>query len=336
MTILITGGAGYIGSHTCVELLGIGHEIVVVDNFSNSNPESLRRIKQITGRDFPHYEVDLLDKDRLLTVFEQHSITAVIHFAALKAVSESVAMPLLYYKNNVSGSLNLFEVMEEFGVRNIVFSSSATVYGDPVSVPITEEFPLHPTNPYGWTKAMMEQILIDLQRSKPDWNVILLRYFNPVGAHSSGLIGESPSGIPNNLMPYISQVAVGKLPVLQVYGDDYETKDGTGIRDYIHVVDLAQGHLAALDKMDQNPGLAIYNLGTGRGYSVLEMVEAFEAATGKAIPYEVVGRRAGDIASSYADPGKANHELGWSAKLGLAEMCEDTWRWQSKNPDGFE
>lgn len=336
MAILITGGAGYIGSHTCVEILESGHEIVVVDNYSNSSPESLNRIKQITGKEFPQYELDLLDRERLRSVFENHSITAVIHFAALKAVGESVEMPLKYYKNNVSGSLILFEVMKESGVKNIVFSSSATVYGDPASVPITEDFPLKPTNPYGWTKSMMEQILIDFQRSQPDWNVVLLRYFNPIGAHSSGMIGESPSGIPNNLMPYISQVAVGKLPALQVYGDDYDTDDGTGVRDYIHVVDLAQGHLAALEKMQHDPGLAIYNLGTGRGYSVLEMVNAFEAATGIPIPYKVVGRRAGDIAISYADPGKANNELGWSAEFGLEQMCRDTWRWQSQNPNGFE
>ena len=336
MTILVTGGAGYIGSHTIVELLEDGREIAVVDNFSNSSPESLYRIEQITGKQFPFHEVDLLDIQALRDVFKAHQIDSVIHFAALKAIGESVSMPLAYYKNNVSGSLNLFEVMKEHGVGNIVFSSSAAVYGDPASVPITEDFPLHPTNPYGWTKAMMEQILIDLQYAQPEWNAILLRYFNPVGAHPSGLIGESPNGVPNNLMPYISQVAVGKLPELKVFGDDYPTVDGTGIRDYIHVVDLARGHLAALDKIKQNPGLKIYNLGTGQGYSVFEMLQAFERASGKAVPFKVVGRREGDVAMCYADPSAANRELGWSAKLGLDRMCEDTWRWQSLNPEGFE
>ena len=335
MSILVTGGAGFIGSHTCVELLEDGREIVIVDNFSNSSPQSLNRIKQITGRDFPHYNVDLLDRENLLAVFNNHDFSAVIHFAALKAVGESVSKPLAYYKNNVAGSLILFELMEEFGVTNIVFSSSATVYGDPATVPITEDFPLNPTNPYGWTKVMMEQILIDHQRANPAWNVILLRYFNPVGAHPSGLIGEAPGGIPNNLMPYISQVAVNKLPFLKVFGDDYETEDGTGVRDYIHVVDLARGHLAALDKMDESDGLGIYNLGTGQGYSVLEMVNAFTEASGKPIPYKIVGRRDGDIATCFADSSKANTELGWKAEFGLNQMCLDTWRWQSMNPDGF-
>lgn len=335
MAILITGGAGFIGSHTCVELLEDGREIVVLDNFSNSSPAALDRVEQITGKQVVFHQVDLLDIDALRKVFQSYNFEAVIHFAALKAVGESVTMPLAYYKNNVSGSLNLFEVMEEFEVKKIVFSSSATVYGDPASVPITEDFPVRPTNPYGWTKAMMEQILMDLQHARPDWNVILLRYFNPVGAHPSGLIGESPNGIPNNLMPYISQVAVGKLPELRVFGSDYPTEDGTGVRDYIHVVDLARGHLAALDKMKQNPGLRIYNLGTGQGYSVLEMVEAFERASGREIPYQVVDRRPGDIAACYADASAANQELGWSARLGLDRMCEDTWRWQSMNPEGF-
>ena len=336
MAILITGGAGYIGSHTCVEMLEDGREIVVVDNFSNSSPVALDRVEQITGKEVRFHQVDLLDEDALREVFRSYSFEAVIHFAALKAVGESVSMPLTYYKNNVSGSLILFEVMQEHHVKNIVFSSSATVYGDPSSVPITEDFPIQPTNPYGWTKAMMEQILIDLQRAKPDWNVILLRYFNPVGAHPSGLIGESPSGIPNNLVPYISQVAVGKRPELQVFGDDYPTEDGTGVRDYIHVVDLARGHLAALDKIKQDPGLKIYNLGTGQGYSVFEMVKAFERASGKEVPYQVIGRRPGDIAVCFADSSAANRELGWSAQLGLDRMCEDTWRWQSMNPEGFD
>ena len=336
MPILITGGAGYIGSHTCVELLENGREIVVVDNFSNSSPAALDRVKQITGKQFAFHQVDLRDIDALRKIFDSYSFEAVIHFAALKAVGESVMMPLNYYQNNVTGSLNLFELMEEFEVKNIVFSSSATVYGDPASVPITEDFPIQPTNPYGWTKAMMEQILMDLQQARPDWNVILLRYFNPVGAHPSGLIGESPNGIPNNLMPYISQVAVGKLPELRVFGSDYPTADGTGVRDYIHVVDLARGHLAALAKIEQDPGLKVYNLGTGQGYSVFEMVEAFERASGKEIPYQVVERRPGDIAVCYADPSAANRELGWSAQFGLDRMCEDTWRWQSMNPEGFK
>jgi UDP-glucose 4-epimerase len=336
MSILITGGAGYIGSHTCVELLESGQEIVVVDNFSNSSAVSLERVRQITGRNFKHYEVDLADLPGLREIFRNHEIESVIHFAALKAVGESVSMPLHYYQNNVSGSLNLFEVMSEFGVGNIVFSSSATVYGDPASMPITEDFPLQPTNPYGWTKAMIEQILVDIQHANPEWNVILLRYFNPVGAHSSGLIGESPSGIPNNLMPYISQVSVGKLEELQVFGNDYPTTDGTGVRDYIHVVDLARGHLAALNKIAKSPGLEIYNLGTGEGYSVLELVSAFEKASGKEVPFKIVNRRPGDIAICYADPTKSNQELGWAAEFGLDRMCTDAWRWQSKNPKGYD
>ena len=336
MTILVTGGAGYIGSHTCVELLDQGYELVVVDNFSNSSRASLDRVAKITGKDVSLYEADILDKVSLRKIFSENEIEAVIHFAALKAVGESVEMPLAYYKNNVGGTITLLEAMKEFSVGNFVFSSSATVYGDPASVPITEDFPIGPTNPYGWTKAMIEQILMDVQAANPEWNVILLRYFNPVGAHPSGLIGESPNGIPNNLMPYMSQVAVGKLKELQVFGSDYKTPDGTGIRDYIHVVDLAKGHLAALEKMKEDLGLGIYNLGTGRGYSVLEMTRAFEEATGQKVPYKQVGRRAGDIAECYADASKAKRELGWVASLGLERMCEDTWRWQSNNPNGYD
>lgn len=336
MEILVTGGAGYIGSHTCVELLENDFQIVVVDNFSNSSKTSLDRVGEITGQKVNYYEVDLLDKSALRDVFSRHAFQAVIHFAALKAVGESVEIPLKYYSNNLIGTLNLCEMMKEFGVSNIVFSSSATVYGDPSQVPITEDFPTNPTNPYGWTKLMIEQILTDIQAANPNWNVILLRYFNPVGAHPSGLIGESPNGIPNNLMPYISQVAVGKLDKLKVFGNDYPTIDGTGVRDYIHVVDLAKGHVAALKKITDHPGREIYNLGTGRGHSVFDLVNAFSAASGKEIPFAIIGRRAGDIAESYADPGKANRELGWEANLDIDQMCEDTWRWQSMNPGGFE
>lgn len=336
MLFLVTGGAGYIGSHTCVELLESGYEVVVVDNFSNSSKESLDRVKKITGKNFRFYQVDLCDKEALQGVFDQENIDAVIHFAALKAVGESVEIPLRYYENNIVGTLNLCNLMLEYGVKNFVFSSSATVYGEPEKTPIREDFAVRPTNPYGHTKLMIEQILCDLQSANPKWNVVILRYFNPVGAHPSGLIGESPNGIPNNLMPYISQVAVGKLNKLQVYGDNYETIDGTGVRDYIHVVDLAKGHLAALKKIGENPGQVIYNLGTGRGYSVMEMIDAFTRVTGRKIPYEMVGRRPGDIAVSYADPSKANQELNWKADLGIDRMCEDTWRWQSMNPQGYE
>lgn len=335
MTILVTGGAGYIGSHTCVELLNQGEEVVVVDNLCNSSRKALERVEEITGKDFAFYPYDLLNKEDLASVFERHEIEAVIHFAALKAVGESVTIPLKYYHNNVVGSIQLFQASLEAGVRNIVFSSSATVYGHSSRVPITEDFPVQPTNPYGWTKAMIEQILIDLHTAQPELNVTLLRYFNPVGAHTSGLIGESPNGIPNNLMPYISQVAVGKLPELLIFGNDYPTVDGTGVRDYIHVVDLARGHLAALNAMKDAPGLGIYNLGTGNGFSVLQLVQAFEHASGRSIPYRVAGRRPGDVAESYADPSRANRDLGWRASLGIEAMCADTWRWQSKNPDGF-
>ena len=336
MSILVTGGAGYIGSHTCVELLNSGYDVVVVDNLSNSNSKSLDRVEQITGKKVKFYKVDLLDVEDLDKVFQAESIEAVVHFAALKAVGESVAKPLIYYQNNITGSLNLFEVMEAHGVKNFVFSSSATVYGDPDSVPIREDFPVTATNPYGWTKLMIEQILTDIQLAKPDWNVILLRYFNPVGAHESGMIGESPNGIPNNLMPYISQVAVGKLDKLRIFGGDYDTVDGTGVRDYIHVVDLAKGHIAALKRLQQKNGLEVYNLGTGRGYSVLEVVNAFEKASHQQIGFEIVERRAGDVAASYADPSKANKELGWRAVFDIDKMCEDSWRWQSQNPKGYE
>lgn len=336
MKILVTGGAGYIGSHTCLELLQMGFEVIVVDNLSNSKEESLKRVQELTGKTLSFHKVDLLDKKALSAVFDKYSFDAAVHFAGLKAVGESVAIPLRYYHNNVTGTMILCEIMNEHNVKNIVFSSSATIYGDPRKVPITEDFPLSPTNPYGSTKLMIETILKDLYHSDKDWNVALLRYFNPVGAHSSGRIGEDPNGIPNNLMPYISQVAVGKLDKLSVYGNDYPTHDGTGIRDYIHVVDLAQGHLVALDKLKTNPGLIIYNLGTGRGHSVLEVIAAFEKASGKKIPYKIVGRRSGDIATCYTDPSKAQKELGWSAERDIDDICADTWRWQSNNPNGYE
>lgn len=327
--ILVTGGAGYIGSHTCVELLQAGHKIAVLDNFCNSKPEALKRIREITGRDFPFYEADLLNKDAVEKVFAEQPITAVIHFAGLKAVGESCVQPLRYYHNNLTGTLHLCEVMRERGVKRIVFSSSATVYGDPASVPIREEFPLSATNPYGATKLMLERILTDLQKADPEWNVVLLRYFNPVGAHESGLLGEDPNGIPNNLTPYIAKVATGELPYVRVYGDDYPTADGTGVRDYIHVVDLAKGHLKALNRKE--PGVHIYNLGTGVGYSVLDVIRAYEKACGKTLPFRVEGRRAGDIAACYADPAKAKQELGWSAEKGLDDMCADSWHFMMKN-----
>lgn len=336
MNILVTGGAGYIGSHTCLELLDRGHAVTVVDNLSNSSRESLARVEQLTGKSLSFFEVDLLDRPELRKVFAAgDSFDAVIHFAGKKAVGESVEKPLLYYQNNISGTLVLAEVMAEFGVKNIIFSSSATVYGDPATVPITEDFPLSCTNPYGRTKLMVEEILGDLHEADGEWNVCLLRYFNPVGAHKSGRIGEDPNGIPNNLVPYISQVAVGKLTRLSVFGDDYSTPDGTGVRDYIHVVDLAVGHVKALDKLMQNPGVVVFNLGTGKGYSVLEMVQAFAKASGHEVAYKIVERRPGDIAACYAEPTKAYEELGWKAVRGLAEMCEDTWRWQKDNPQGY-
>ncbi|WP_394172151.1 UDP-glucose 4-epimerase GalE [Guptibacillus hwajinpoensis] len=336
MAILVTGGAGYIGSHTCVQLLNHGSDIVVVDNFSNSKMESLDRVRELTERDFPFYEVDLLDRASLEQVFKENEIEAVIHFAGLKAVGESVSKPLHYYHNNLTGTFVLCEVMEKYNVRNIVFSSSATVYGMPDRMPITEEAPLSATNPYGQTKLMIEQILRDLYVADSNWSIALLRYFNPIGAHVSGRIGEDPNGIPNNLMPFISQVAVGKLEQLSVFGDDYDTADGTGVRDYIHVEDLANGHLKALQHILGTTGVEAYNLGTGNGYSVLQMVKAFEEATGKEVKYSVAPRRPGDIAECYADPTKAKEELGWVAEKGIEEMCQDTWRWQSENPDGYK
>jgi len=336
MQVLVTGGAGYIGSHTCVELLEDGYDVIVVDSLINSRKESIRRITEISGKKLRFYKVDLLDKAGLAKVFQETSVDAVIHFAGLKAVGESVAMPLQYYTNNISGSLLLFEVMAEYGVKNLVFSSSATVYGDPASLPITEDFPLKASNPYGWAKVMLEQILRDLYHADPALNIALLRYFNPVGAHPSGRIGEDPKGIPNNLVPYIAQVAVGKLQELQIFGNDYPTPDGTGVRDYIHVMDLAGGHIKALEKLTTNPGLVTYNLGTGKGYSVLEMVHAFAKAAGKDIPYRFVGRRPGDIASCYADPARAEKELSWKATRDIDAMCVDTWHWQTKNPNGYE
>ncbi|MCD6401756.1 MAG: UDP-glucose 4-epimerase GalE [Anaerolineales bacterium] len=336
MKILVTGGAGYIGSHTCLELLKAGYEVIVVDNLSNSKYESLRRVQEITNTQLKFYQVDLLDKEALGGVFAENKIDAVIHFAGLKAVGESVANPLQYYHNNVVGTIYLCEVMHNYGVKNLVFSSSAVVYGEPETVPIKENFPLSATNPYGRTKLMIEEILRDLHVADNSWNVALLRYFNPVGAHPSGRIGEDPNGTPNNLMPYISQVAVGKLIELQIFGNDYPTPDGTGIRDYIHVIDLSLGHLKALEKLIENPGVVTYNLGTGRGYSVLEVVAAFEKACGKKIPYKIVDRRPGDVAKCYADPTKANKDLDWVATRNIEEMCLDAWHWQVKNPNGYE
>ena len=336
MKILVTGGAGYIGSHTCVELLNNGYEIVVLDNFYNSCQKSLEAVKEITGKDFPFYEVDMLDYDAMEKVFSENKIDAVIHFAGLKAVGESTQIPIRYYHNNITGTLNMLMLMEKYDVNNIVFSSSATVYGMPKTVPIREDFPLSTTNPYGSTKLMSENILTDVSKANPKLSVSLLRYFNPIGAHESGKMGEDPKGIPNNLLPYIAKVAVGKLEKLSVFGDDYNTPDGTGVRDYIHVVDLAVGHLKTLEHCSGKPGVHIYNLGTGKGYSVLDIVKAFEKATGKEVPYQIVGRRPGDIAECYADPTKARDELGWTAKRDIEEMCRDLWRWQSTHPDGFQ
>lgn len=336
MAILVTGGAGYIGSHTCVELLNAGYDVVVADNLCNSCEEALKRVQEITGKVLTFYHLDIRDKEGLTQLFEQESIDAVIHFAGLKAVGESVQKPMLYYQNNVYGTLILCEVMNTFGIKNIVFSSSATVYGSPKTVPILEDFPLSVTNPYGRTKLMLEEILQDFHTADPEWNVILLRYFNPIGAHKSGRIGENPKGIPNNLMPYITQVAVGKLDYLGVFGDDYDTIDGSGVRDYIHVVDLALGHVKAIEKLKEKQGVLIYNLGTGNGYSVLQMIKAFEEASGQKIPYVIKPRRAGDIATCYADSSKAKKELGWKARYELKEMCEDSWRWQKNNPNGYE
>ena len=336
MSVLVTGGAGYIGSHTVIQLLEDNKEVVIVDNFSNSNPEVLDRIKTITNKDFKFYEIDTTDINALEVVFKENDIDSVIHFAAFKAVGESVAKPLDYYTNNLVNTLNVLNLMRKYNVKKFVFSSSATVYGDPHTCPITEDFPLSTTNPYGATKLMVEDMLRDMAKADDSLNIAILRYFNPVGAHSSGLIGEDPTDIPNNLMPYVSQVAVGKLEQLSVFGNDYDTHDGTGVRDYIHVVDLADGHLKALDKLETNCGLVTYNLGTGNGYSVLDMVKAFSEASGKDVNYKIVDRRPGDVAKCYADPKKANEELGWYAKFGLKEMCEDTWRWQSNNPNGYK
>ena len=328
MAILVTGGAGYIGSHTVIELQNAGYDVVVLDNLSNSSPKSLERVEKITGKSVPFYKADILDRDALNEIFDKESIDSCIHFAGLKAVGESVAKPWEYYENNIAGTLTLVDVMRKH---------NATVYGDPAFVPITEECPKGQcTNPYGWTKSMLEQILTDIQKADPEWNVVLLRYFNPIGAHKSGTIGENPNGIPNNLMPYITQVAVGKLKELGVFGNDYDTPDGTGVRDYIHVVDLAKGHVKALKKLEDKSGLNIYNLGTGNGYSVLDIVKNFEAATGVSVPYVIKPRRPGDIATCYASAEKAEKELGWKAEFGIKEMCEDSWRWQSQNPKGYE
>jgi UDP-glucose 4-epimerase len=329
MNILVTGGMGYIGSHTCVELLNAGHQVVILDNLVNSDRSVKDRIEQITGKPVAFVEADIRDRAAVEAAFAAHPVDAVIHFAGLKAVGESVEQPLRYYDNNVCGSIVLFQTMEKFGVKMLVFSSSATVYGDPASVPITEDFPLSATNPYGRSKLMIEEILRDVARADPAWRIALLRYFNPVGAHESGLIGENPSGIPNNLVPYIAQVAAGQREKLSVYGNDYPTPDGTGVRDYIHVVDLALGHVKTLDKLATTRGVVTYNLGTGRGNSVLEMVRAFEQASGKTIPYQIVARRPGDIASCYADPSRAHRELGWTATRDIAQMCADSWRYQT-------
>ena len=337
MKILVTGGAGFIGSHTVVELQNAGYEVAVVDNLYNASPKVIGRLEAITGKTVPFYKVDIRDREGLTKVFEQEKPDAVIHFAGLKAVGESVRKPWEYYENNINGTLILTDVMRKCGCKNIIVSSSATVYGDPAFIPITEECPKGTcTNPYGWTKWMLEQILTDLHTADPEWNVVLLRYFNPIGAHKSGTIGENPNGIPNNLMPYITQVAVGKLEKLHVFGNDYNTHDGTGVRDYIHVVDLAKGHVCALKKLEPGSGLSIYNLGTGVGYSVLDIVKSFEEATGVKVPYVIDPRRAGDIAECYSSPEKAQKELGWKAENGIREMCEDAWRWQSMNPKGYE
>ncbi len=336
MRILVTGGAGYIGSHTCVELLNEGYEVVVMDNLSNSSVKALDRVEEITGKKVTFYQTDMLDREGVKEIFDSEQIDAVIHFAGLKAVGESVAKPVEYYYNNITGTLILCDEMRRHSVKNIIFSSSATVYGDPAQIPITEECPKgSPTNPYGWTKSMLEQVLTDIHTSDPEWNVILLRYFNPIGAHKSGLIGEDPKGIPNNLLPYIAQVAIGKRPCLGVFGNDYDTPDGTGVRDYIHVVDLARGHVKAIRKLADKEGISIYNLGTGKGYSVLEMLHAYEKACGKELAYEIKARRPGDIATCYSKCDKAAAELGWTAQYGIDEMCADSWNWQKNNPDGY-
>ena len=334
-TILVTGGCGYIGSHTTLELLNKGYDVVVVDNFSNSSYESLRRVQQITGKQVTFYEADIRDEAGMEKIFQTHKFDAVIHFAAFKAVGESNQVPLKYYENNISGTVTLLKVMNKYGVKKIIFSSSATVYGEPERLPLDENCRLSTTNPYGATKLMMEMIMQDLYKSDKAWNIILLRYFNPVGSHESGLIGEDPKGLPNNLMPYVAQVASGKLSCINVFGDDYDTPDGTGVRDYIHVVDLALGHIAAIENCNDT-GVHIYNLGTGRGYSVLEMIKAFEKACGKTLPYKICPRREGDIGTCYAAPDKAKNELKWEAKFGIEEMCASQWKWQSGNPNGYE
>ena len=337
MKILLTGGAGFIGSHTLIELTEAGHEAVVVDNLDNSSPISLKRVAKIIGKDVPFYKVDIRDREGLQKVFDEHKFDACIHFAGLKAVGESCAKPLEYYENNMNGTFVLVDVMRKNGCKNMIFSSSATVYGDPAIIPITEECPKgHCTNPYGQTKSMLEEVLMDIQKADNEWNIVLLRYFNPIGAHKSGTIGENPNGIPNNLMPYITQTAVGKRAELGVFGDDYDTHDGTGVRDYIHVVDLARAHVAALKAIVANKGIAIYNIGTGHGYSVLDVVKAFEKANGVPVPYVIKPRRPGDIATCYCNPAKAEAELGWKAEFGIEEMCRDSWNWQKNNPNGFE
>lgn len=336
MEILVTGGAGYIGTHTLIELITQGHNVVVVDNFSNSSPIAIKRVAEITGKNIPIYNVDIRNRKELNSIMKNHKFHCCIHFAGLKSVGESVEKPLEYYDNNINGTLTLLDVMRENNCKNIIFSSSATVYGQPKVIPIDENCPKGEcTNPYGKTKFMIEEILTDIQKADHQWNVVLLRYFNPIGAHKSGMIGENPNGIPNNLMPYITQVAVGKLPCVNVFGNDYDTPDGTGVRDYIHVVDLAKGHVKALTAIEKSQGLAVYNLGTGKGYSVLEVIKAFEQANNIAIPYTVKERRAGDIASCYSNPTKALTELGWQAEYGIAEMCRDSWGWQKANPCGF-
>jgi len=335
MKILVTGGAGYIASHTDLELLNAGYEVVAVDNLSNSSAEAIRRVERLAGKSIKFYENDIRDKNALDNIFENENIDAVIHFAGLKAVGESCEIPLAYYDNNLNGTITLLEIMEKHRVKNLVFSSSATVYGDPETVPITEEFPLSATNPYGRTKLMIEDILRDVYAADKSWNIAILRYFNPIGAHESGEIGEDPNGIPNNLVPYIAKVAMGILDKIHVFGNDYDTPDGTGIRDYIHVVDLAIGHIKAIEKLTQKPGLVTYNLGTGRGYSVLEVIHNYEKACKKKLPYVIDPRRPGDIAVSYADPSKAERELGWKATRGIEEMCRDSYNWQRKNPNGY-
>lgn len=336
MTILVTGGAGYIGSHTCVELLNAGYDVVIIDNLYNSNQKAVDRIEEITGKKVKLYQDDMLDRAAVKRVFDENKIDAVIHFAGLKAVGESVHKPIEYYRTNIDSTLNLTDEMRAHGCKNIIFSSSATVYGDPAEIPITENCPKGTcTNPYGWTKWMQEQILTDIHTADPEWNVILLRYFNPIGAHKSGLIGEDPKGIPNNLLPYVAQVAIGKLPEINVFGDDYDTPDGTGVRDYIHVVDLARGHVKAIERFAKKDGVFICNLGTGHGYSVLDVIHAFEKACGKKLPYVIRARRDGDVATCYSSSEKAAKELGWTAEYTLEDMCRDSWNWQQKNPNGY-